>query len=308
MFEPSTEDLSLSTRHDEEMVNNLLYSDDSDGDEGGSVSITKSQLPLTELAPCVFPSVISTRYKTEVCTSYASTGWCRYAERCQFAHGLSELRLPSYHPKYKTELCRNYHNTGYCDYGSRCLFVHNPTEQRPVKRRRRNIPCRTYSTSGFCLFGNHCKFMHIDGGSVGISPESPDNGANIPPGSSQVQTRTMEQKPQRTLCHTFSTFGFCLYGTRCHFQHVPNRNQRRASYPWASPGSSGTFSPLTPSSFSSPNSESFSSPLTTPPADTTTPNTFTFSSQLGDLLLPLCFHLKQLDGTNPDNIGNSRAM
>jgi len=65
------------------------------------------------------------RYKTELCRAYEERGLCRYGERCQFAHGVAELRALQRHPKYKTELCRTYHTSGFCPYGARCHFVHN---------------------------------------------------------------------------------------------------------------------------------------------------------------------------------------
>lgn len=66
----------------------------------------------------------SERYKTELCRSFEETGFCKYKEKCQFAHGFQELRNVQRHPKYKTDLCRTYHSTGFCPYGSRCHFVH----------------------------------------------------------------------------------------------------------------------------------------------------------------------------------------
>uniref|UniRef100_A0A3B5LA22 mRNA decay activator protein ZFP36 n=1 Tax=Xiphophorus couchianus TaxID=32473 RepID=A0A3B5LA22_9TELE len=150
-----------------------------------------SLLPLVEppSSPLV-PWVCSTRYKTALCTSYAASGFCKYAERCQFAHGLRELHVPCRHPKYKTELCRNYHTAGYCFYGGRCLFVHSPTEMRQIQRHRKNIPCRKFLANGVCPFGKRCNFLHHKA-----------------------------WRPRGALCHTFSSFGFCLYGTSCCFQH-----------------------------------------------------------------------------------------
>ncbi|XP_055493223.1 mRNA decay activator protein ZFP36-like [Leucoraja erinacea] len=54
----------------------------------------------------------------------------RYSDKCQFAHGLAELRSLSRHPKYKSELCRTLYTTGFCPYGTRCHFIHNPEEGR----------------------------------------------------------------------------------------------------------------------------------------------------------------------------------
>nr|1M9O_A Chain A, Tristetraproline [Mus musculus] len=70
----------------------------------------------------------SSRYKTELCRTYSESGRCRYGAKCQFAHGLGELRQANRHPKYKTELCHKFKLQGRCPYGSRCHFIHNPTE------------------------------------------------------------------------------------------------------------------------------------------------------------------------------------
>ncbi|KAK6487702.1 mRNA decay activator protein ZFP36-like [Huso huso] len=66
----------------------------------------------------------SNRYKTELCRSFEESGICKYGSKCQFAHGASELRSLSRHPKYKTEMCRTFYNFGYCPYGLRCHFLH----------------------------------------------------------------------------------------------------------------------------------------------------------------------------------------
>ena len=69
------------------------------------------------------------RYKTELCRSYEEMGGsCRYGDKCQFAHGVSELRSVDRHPRYKTELCRTFHTRGFCAYGPRCHFIHNMDE------------------------------------------------------------------------------------------------------------------------------------------------------------------------------------
>ena len=59
-------------------------------------------------------------YKTELCRSW-QFGTCRYAERCLFAHGEQELRplIRPRHNKYKTELCITFHSFGFCPYAAR---------------------------------------------------------------------------------------------------------------------------------------------------------------------------------------------
>lgn len=72
----------------------------------------------------------SSRYKTELCRSFTESGLCKYGGKCQFAHGLDELRDLNRHPKYKTEPCRTFHTIGFCPYGIRCHFVHNNEEEK----------------------------------------------------------------------------------------------------------------------------------------------------------------------------------
>lgn len=69
-------------------------------------------------------STRSDRYKTELCRQFGESGSCRYGDKCQFAHGVAELRVVERHPKYKTNLCRTFHSTGFCPYGARCHFIH----------------------------------------------------------------------------------------------------------------------------------------------------------------------------------------
>lgn len=74
--------------------------------------------------------VNSSRYKTELCRPFQENATCKYGDKCQFAHGMQELRSLSRHPKYKTELCRTFHTIGFCPYGPRCHFIHNAEERR----------------------------------------------------------------------------------------------------------------------------------------------------------------------------------
>lgn len=309
MFETSSDDLFLPSCQDEVLVDNLLSSGDSNGDGGEGRSQATSLLPMVEPScPPLIPWVCSTRYKTELCTSYATSGSCKYAERCQFAHGLQELHVPFRHPKYKTELCRTYHTTGCCYYGNRCLFVHDPAEQRQAQRRRRRIPCRTFSALGVCPFGTRCNFLHVEGGDASDGLESTDSDEQLPLTPS-VQPPTKEWKQRPAVCRTFSSYGFCLYGTRCRFQHtLPkklklDKNQSGRVSPLTANGSTGLPSPFALSS-SSPSSSTSS-----PPAEATAHNAFTFSSQhLSDLLLPLALHLQHLESSKAQEIWDNRAI
>ncbi|ORX89845.1 hypothetical protein K493DRAFT_161043, partial [Basidiobolus meristosporus CBS 931.73] len=63
-------------------------------------------------------------YKTELCRLYEESGTCCYSEKCQFAHGVAQLRDVPRHPKYKAQICRTFWEQGSCPYGKRCCFIH----------------------------------------------------------------------------------------------------------------------------------------------------------------------------------------
>lgn len=99
----------------------------------GNLTQQHRKLERTQSAPAPSAnapaaSVNTSRYKTELCRPYEEFGVCKYGDKCQFAHGMQELRSLARHPKYKTELCRTYHTVGFCPYGPRCHFVHNQEE------------------------------------------------------------------------------------------------------------------------------------------------------------------------------------
>ncbi|KAJ3439443.1 protein tis11 [Anaeramoeba flamelloides] len=76
-------------------------------------------------------------YKTEVCRSWIENGYCKYGKKCQFAHGTSELRKISRHPKYKTQVCKSFNTQGFCNYGRRCKFIHKKFQ--PVTNQQQTV-------------------------------------------------------------------------------------------------------------------------------------------------------------------------
>jgi len=68
-------------------------------------------------------------YKTELCKKWMTTGACRYAGKCRFAHGYEDMRTLVRHPLYKTSMCKSFQASGHCRYGSRCRFIHDETEE-----------------------------------------------------------------------------------------------------------------------------------------------------------------------------------
>lgn len=52
--------------------------------------------------------------KMDVCSdSRMASSVSQYAEKCQFSHGVDDIRPVKRHPRYKTKLCRNWETTGY---------------------------------------------------------------------------------------------------------------------------------------------------------------------------------------------------
>ncbi|XP_034404782.1 mRNA decay activator protein ZFP36 isoform X2 [Cyclopterus lumpus] len=111
--------------------------------------MTHSQSDISPTALSTSSSSVSSsssRYKTELCRSFTESGLCKYGGKCQFAHGLDELRDLNRHPKYKTEPCRTFHTIGFCPYGIRCHFVHN-NEEEEIKQ----ALSRCSSSSSLCI-------------------------------------------------------------------------------------------------------------------------------------------------------------
>lgn len=71
-------------------------------------------------------------YKTELCESFTTKGSCRYGNKCQFAHGLSELKFRQFGNNFRTKPCINWTKLGYCPYGKRCCFKHGSDQDIKV--------------------------------------------------------------------------------------------------------------------------------------------------------------------------------
>ncbi|CEG48342.1 CCCH-type Zn-finger protein [Plasmopara halstedii] len=107
----------------------------------------------------------SSLYKTELCKRFSEFGNCRYGAKCQFAHGIAELRHVVRHPKYKTTKCKSYWGSGHCPYGSRCRFIHEETEGYSQP------PFSPSSQLGGGIFLHEKN--HLSGHSVGIMAPPP---------------------------------------------------------------------------------------------------------------------------------------
>jgi butyrate response factor 1 len=94
--------------------------------KGGGRDMEKGQL-VTSMGGLEFEVYNQGMFKTELCNKWEEAGACRYADQCQFAHGIAELRPIIRHPRYKTQVCRMIIGGGLCPYGHRCHFRHSIT-------------------------------------------------------------------------------------------------------------------------------------------------------------------------------------
>ena len=67
----------------------------------------------------------NSNYKTELCKTFLSRGYCPYGSKCRFAHGKEELIEKIHEANYKKEKCKSFHEKGFCPYGYRCQFQHD---------------------------------------------------------------------------------------------------------------------------------------------------------------------------------------
>ena len=65
------------------------------------------------------------KYKTELCKYYEINGYCKYGDKCAYAHGKENLRSKVTNTTaYRTKKCSQFFEQGYCPYGNRCQFAH----------------------------------------------------------------------------------------------------------------------------------------------------------------------------------------
>lgn len=93
---------------------------------------TNNPSPAAATQPVSNEKVNRSLYKTELCESFTTKGYCKYGNKCQFAHGLQELKFKERNNKFRTKPCVNWSKTGYCRYGKRCCFKHGDDEDIQV--------------------------------------------------------------------------------------------------------------------------------------------------------------------------------
>lgn len=61
--------------------------------------------------------------------------FCRYGDKCQFAHGIIEMkhRKDPVHKNYKSKECVSFYGKNFCPYGKRCMFMHEERSLEDVR-------------------------------------------------------------------------------------------------------------------------------------------------------------------------------
>lgn len=153
--------------------------------------------------PVFFPS-LNCRYKTELCRPFEEAGECKYGDKCQFAHGIQELRNLQRHPKYKTELCRTFHSVGFCPYGPRCHFVHNAEEARNHNRNvaayHARLAAQNAAAAAATMHGMQLPLSPPLSMSTGSDRASPTGSLSLSPTNSMVNFFPEQSSPTQ---HTF---------------------------------------------------------------------------------------------------------
>lgn len=146
------------------------------------------------------------RYKTELCRPFEEAGECKYGDKCQFAHGIQELRNLQRHPKYKTELCRTFHSVGFCPYGPRCHFVHNAEEARNHNRNvaayHARLAAQNAAAAAASMHGMQLPLSPPLSMSTGSDRASPTGSLSLSPTNSMVNFFPEQSSPTTQQNHT----------------------------------------------------------------------------------------------------------
>lgn len=110
-------------------------------------------------------ALLDPKYKTELCKSFISEGFCRYRYKCRFAHGLQDLisknkprnnsenpdtKVKSQHTSKNNEVVFREENS--CNNSSTDISIQIEPE-KPGN-------CENFSIEGYCKNGTKCFFPH----------------------------------------------------------------------------------------------------------------------------------------------------
>ena len=78
-----------------------------------------------EMSPEKLQNSNKKTFPTELCKYYECNGYCKYGDKCAYAHGKENLRSKVTNTTaYRTKKCTQFFEQGYCPYGNRCQFAH----------------------------------------------------------------------------------------------------------------------------------------------------------------------------------------
>ena len=115
------------------------------------------------------------RYKTQMCSSLETRGFCPHAKFCNYAHSSEELRTNS---SYKTKLCRFFMDQGSCPHGDQCHYAHGDHELK-VHSRFKTARCQNYWRTGECPWGSTCNYYHSESEKRSPGPLESETSADM---------------------------------------------------------------------------------------------------------------------------------
>ncbi|CAL2045146.1 unnamed protein product [Caenorhabditis brenneri] len=147
-------------------------------------------------------------YKTRICIAFRRDGHCPYNNKCTYAHGSNELRMPRRRPSV--------------DYNRERRDSHENREDRDHRenrepRERRDSRSRRNEDSSFSRGGSSSRYRD-DNRRYGQSSSS--------------------RSSYRQICHAFER-GECPYGPRCRYRHVEQMPQFNGNATMYVPSSDG---------------------------------------------------------------------
>ena len=115
---------------------------------------------------------IDRKYKRDICKNWRDTGFCRFGDACNYAHGLEEMRAVDRltedklkaHEIFKTQNCRAFWKGKFCQYGKRCQFRH---EHRGFEKIHKHfymdkLAAIQYTSSDILAESNDCEYTKED--------------------------------------------------------------------------------------------------------------------------------------------------
>lgn len=216
-----------------------------DSMNGGEDSTDKA------VAAAAAPNKDSKHYKTTLCQFYLQ-GPCKNGDRCNYAHGTSELRTSTGDcaaeigqsvsaskgdkKAYKTTLCAKFVTYGDCPFGANCNFAHGVKELRdaletvvhtnsPAAKNASDNPnfktslCKNYMVGLYCPFADQCQYAHG-------KHELREKPSSVPPSELSEEDRKKRVEKAKSLpgyktklCTNFDNEGYCEYDEMCHYAH-----------------------------------------------------------------------------------------